>query len=183
MSRIARIFILPIALVIANSAGAQAPQPADSAYSVKNQETSYAERPFDTTRAQNPTAALFKSMFVPGWGQICNKKYIKAGVVISLESIFIANLVHYARKTSDAKKAFDAATDDALLPDLYAAYRSAKDDRNLYSWFTGTVIFISMFDAYVDAHLAHFPKISDNISLNIAPTRESDLAVNLCLIF
>ncbi|MCH9030779.1 MAG: hypothetical protein IIB00_00765, partial [candidate division Zixibacteria bacterium] len=35
---------------------------------------------------QNPTAALFKSMAVPGWGQVGNKQFIKAGFVIGLES-------------------------------------------------------------------------------------------------
>ncbi len=58
-------------------------------------------------------------MFVPGWGQLGNKKYVKAGVVISLETTFIINLVHFAKKTSDAKRAFDTSTDDNLIPGLY----------------------------------------------------------------
>ena len=42
----------------------------------------------DTTQyekrlTQNPTTALFKSMFVPGLGQIGNRKYFKAGVFIA----------------------------------------------------------------------------------------------------
>jgi len=91
----------------------------------------YADRPTDTTiKTQNPTAALFKSMFIPGWGQIGNKKYIKAGVIIALESSLIVTLVHYADKTSDARKLFDAAVDEEEKARLFEEYRDAKDERN-----------------------------------------------------
>jgi hypothetical protein len=142
-------------------------------------EVSYADKAADTTRTQNPTAALFKSMFVPGWGQIGNKRYIKAGVIIAVETYLIANLIHQSSVTQDAKRDFDNPSDSTLIPYLYNKYKDAKDTRNLYSWFTGLTIFISMFDAYVDAHLARFPKEREGLSLDIAPAPKSGLAVNL----
>ncbi|PKK83929.1 MAG: hypothetical protein CVT49_05755 [candidate division Zixibacteria bacterium HGW-Zixibacteria-1] len=136
-------------------------------------EAYYADKPTDTTiKYQNPTTALFKSMFVPGLGQIGNRKYIKAGVIIALESSLIAGLVHYADKTSNAKDAFDAATDLTERTRLFQEYRIAKDDRNRFSWYTATVIFLSMFDAYVDAHLARFPKYDKNISVDMSSEKE-----------
>jgi hypothetical protein len=129
----------------------------------------YADVPVDTSlKTQNPTVALFKSLFVPGLGQIGNKKYIKAGVIITLETTLIGTIVHYARKTSRAKKAFDDAG-PGDVPRLFNEYQDARDQRNRFSWYTGTLIFISMFDAYVDAHLAQFPKIRKRFSFDIEP--------------
>ena len=130
----------------------------------------YVNNPEDSSRGQNPTVALFKSLFVPGWGQLGNKKYIKAGIVIGLETTLIAAIVHHAKKTSDAKKVFENATDSTLIPGLFNDYENAKDKRNLYSWLTGTMIFVSMFDAYVDAHLANFPKYDKKLTLDLIPT-------------
>lgn len=139
-------------------------------------------------RGPNPTVALFKSLFVPGWGQLSNRKYIKAGIVIAGEALLIGSLVHYAKKTSDARDAFDAAGDTALFSDyerqqLFDAYRDAEDDRNRFSWYLGTVIFLSMFDAFVDAHLADFPKKDNELSLRIRPEDYDAVSVKLTLIF
>jgi len=106
---------------------------------------------------QNPTAALFKSMAVPGWGQVGNKKYIKAGFVIGLESWFFFQ---------------NAAELDPNRTFLFNRFQATKNDRNLFAWLTGTAIFVSMFDAFVDAHLSGFPKKTDNGGVSIAPFPE-----------
>lgn len=137
--------------------------------------TFYVESGPDTTKSQNPTVALFKSLLVPGLGQIGNKKYIKAVLVIGLESTLIGTVAHYADKTSAAKRAFDNNTDPVLEPALFKAFDDAKDRRNYFSWLLGTLIFISMFDAYVDAHLANFPKYENEISLDVRPTKDNEL--------
>ncbi len=124
----------------------------------------------DSIKWQKPTVAFFKSMLIPGLGQLGNRQYIKAGIVITGEAILIGTLVHYYKTTSDAKKAFDAASlteDDALVSQTFDSFDKAKENRNLFTWITGAVIFWSMFDAYVDAHMAHFPKYDKKISLKI----------------
>ena len=138
----------------------------------------YADQVPDTTvKYQNPTVALFKSMFFPGLGQIGNHKYIKAGVIIALETSLIATLVHYANKASSAKDDFEAETDLTIKTQLFKDYKVAKDDRNRFSWYTATVIFLSMFDAYVDAHLAGFPKYDKKVSVDMTSEKELDLAL------
>jgi len=136
----------------------------------------YADQPLDTAReTQNPTVALFKSMMVPGWGQIGNRQYIKAGIIIALEATLIAAIVHYAGETADAKEAFEAA--EGLERELkFQRYLDAKDNRNRNSWFLGTVIFLSMFDAYVDAHLAGFPQVSEKVSIRLGTSEDFLLA-------
>ena len=140
----------------------------------------YADQPLDTApKTQQPTVALFKSLLVPGLGQIGNKKYVKAGIIIAAESALIATLVHYAIETSDARDRFDAAVEEEEKTRLFQEFKDAKDKRNQFSWYTATVVFLSMFDAFVDAHLARFPKYDDKVSIEMAPGEEQDLAVML----
>ncbi|MCP4704341.1 MAG: hypothetical protein GY865_07005 [candidate division Zixibacteria bacterium] len=124
----------------------------------------------DSIKWQKPTVAFFKSMLIPGWGQLGNRQYKKAAIVITGEAILIGTLVHYYKTTSDAKKAFDLASlteDNVLIGQTFDTFDKAKENRNLFTWITGAVIFWSMFDAYVDAHMAHFPKYDKKISLKI----------------
>ena len=139
----------------------------------------------DSTKRQSPTAALFKSLFIPGWGQLGNHQYIEAGVAIGLESVLIGAVIHHEKKTVDAKRLFDEANsagiDTALIQSRFDVYDNARDKRNRYLWYTGAVIFISMFDAYVGAHLASFPKQDKELSLKIMPDRNEDVRVVLAL--
>lgn len=183
MSKMVRIALFILALLTITSCRVRSADRTYSLDSLIGPARSYAESAADTAHTQNPTRALFKSIFIPGWGQFGNKKYIKAGIIFSIESTFIVNLIHFAKKTTDARREFDIATDDRLIPGLYDKYKSAKDHRNLYSWLTGTVIFISMFDAYVDAHLARFPKIDDRLSVHLDPGNGAEWVVKLKFAF
>lgn len=140
-----------------------------------NLPATYSEQPDDSAHYQKPTVALFKSMLVPGLGQIGNRRYIKAGLAIALESVFIGAIIHWSRKTSDAWDRFQLEPDSSIdqRASLYQTYLNYKDSRNYYSWLLGTTIFLSMFDAYVDAHLRKFPKFDsddEGLSLDIGPT-------------
>lgn len=181
-----RVFIITLIATIAFSGSlcAQFPENrpdslresiADSSYAWDTSiGTYYADRPFDTKRKTiNPTRALFKSLFIPGWGQLSNKKYVKAGVIITLEGVLIGTIVHYAKKTSSAKNAFQAETDIGEKARLFSEFKEAKNQRNRFSWFTGTLVFLSMFDAYVDAHLARFPIYEEKLSLDFSPAGDN----------
>ncbi len=143
----------------------------------------YVNSTADSVKRQSPTVALFKSMLIPGWGQLGNRQYIKAGIAIGLEATFIGAVVHHARKTSDAKEAFENPVDSSLIPALYERYTDIKDKRNYYSWITGLVIFWSMFDAYVDAHLARFPKYDRELSIQMSAGKDEDIRAVLALKF
>lgn len=129
-------------------------------------------------RRQSPTAALFKSMIVPGWGQIGNHRYLKAGLVIGVEGLLFARWLHFRNQTVDARAAFEAVPVDelALRGQLFADFERVRDRRNLFGWLTGTAIFLSMIDAFVDAHLSDFPTThstgsdSGSISLRLLNT-------------
>jgi hypothetical protein len=140
----------------------------------------YYNRTGATGKKRSPTLTLFKSVVFPGWGQFSNHKYIKAGLVFVVESYFIYKAVYYADKAADWRAKWKAAPEDQkyLYFNQYADYR---DTRNSFLWYTALTVFLSMFDAYVDAHLANFPKDipgADNVSLDFDPGRESRLTLS-----
>jgi hypothetical protein len=125
----------------------------------------------ETHLYQNPTTALFKSLFVPGLGQVGNHKYVKAVLFAGLEGWFISRAIHYGGQASDFRRQYEASTDRDQRNNYYALYKNRRDQRNKYTWFTGVVAFVSMFDAYVDAHLSGSPSAGRNrkVDLSIRP--------------
>ena len=117
---------------------------------------------FEKHLTQNPTVALFKSMFVPGLGQVGNRRYVKAIVIAGLETWFIGSAIHYGRQASGFRDQWNEASDAASRNVYYGLYEDRRDERNKFSWFAGITIFVSMFDAYVDAHLSGSPSRERN---------------------
>jgi len=112
-----------------------------------------------TANLHSPTITLFKSVAFPGWGQYTNRKYLKAALVFAVESYFIYGVIDYAGKTSDwRRKWLNAPLEPSnVKSEYFRQYTDYRDSRNGKEWGVAVVIFISMFDAYVDAHLASFP--------------------------
>lgn len=108
---------------------------------------------------QKPTLALFKSMALPGWGQLGNRRYTKALIFAGLETWFIGSAIHYGRQASDRRDEWNNLDEsDVTARDIaYRLYLDRRDERNKFTWFAGLTVFISMFDAYVDAHLSGAP--------------------------
>jgi len=117
----------------------------------------YRNRTSKKREGPSPTLTMFKSVLVPGWGQVANGKYVKAGVVFVVESYFIYKWIYYAGKASDWRNKWQSAS-PGLKGTYFVKYADYRDTRNSFVWYTGLTVFISMFDAYVDAHLQDFPK-------------------------
>lgn len=137
---------------------------------------------YDST--YNPNVAVRRSLILPGWGQITNKKYWKApivwGALGTTTFIFFRNLQQY----KDAKQAYIYASDsiasnDALIKEPYYSVRSQpqriRNFRNsVRQNIDYSVLFFLAFwglnvaDAAVDAHLKPFD-VSDDLSLRIKP--------------
>ena len=106
--------------------------------------------PVDESQWPDPTITLFKSMLVPGWGQITNKAYVKAAIAIGLETWFITGAIVNGSKMNQALDDFHA---DPNNLQHYYDYEFYQGNRSDYLWLLGITVFVSMFDAYVDAHL------------------------------
>jgi hypothetical protein len=105
----------------------------------------------------SPTGALLRSAVFPGWGQLYNKKYIKAVIIGAGESVLIYQTAWHWHKTSTYKDLYiNAEAGSDARRDYFYKFDSYRDLRNQYIWFLGLTVFYSMFDAYVDAHLQNF---------------------------
>lgn len=139
-----RLFPLIFAFLLCNGA---LPAQSDSLIIKEAGPQARAEKP-----RRSPMGALLRSVAVPGWGQMYNHKYVKSVIVFGAESFFIVKSVQWWTKAEDQYKKVQS-TQAGRDFNIYINYR---DRRNDYLWLTGLAVFLSMFDAYVDAHLSGF---------------------------
>ena len=112
----------------------------------------------DSSRVKNPTSAVLRSLFVPGWGQYYNGKKWKAAIVFAAEIGALGTAIYWDREADRAP------TNEARF--LYHEYR------NTAYWVLALTIMLSMMDAYVDAQLSDFddsPSLEANQSVGLAP--------------
>jgi len=125
--------------------------------------------------------ALLRSVAIPGWGQFYNEKYIKAAVVFGVETTYIVLAADEWRKTNFHKKNYQSAPPNS--PEQFwefDQYRFHEDRRNLYLWVISGIVFLSMFDAYVDAHLYTFDKDKmKDLEVGLVPVYGEGLRVDL----
>jgi hypothetical protein len=117
---------------------------------------------------QRPTTALFKSMFVPGLGQFGNGKPVKAVFVIGLQTWLITSALKHHNNASDLRERWEREDVTDERNSLYDLYQEERDQRNKFYWFTGITTFVSMFDAFVDAHLSGSPSSQKENSLDVS---------------
>ncbi len=97
----------------------------------------------DSTKIKTPKKAALWSI-LPGGGQIYNGKYLKAGIIIALESLAIWQSIENGQ---------DYKNDNSN--DIYLT------DRNKYAWWAFFVHIFGMLDAIVDRHLEPFDPIME----------------------
>jgi len=112
----------------------------------------------DTTlERKSPMGALLRSVAFPGWGQFYNRRYFKGVVVFGAETTFITLAAIEWNRMIKHKRNFQ----NPDYPDRYWEFEQFEfyeDRRNLFLWITAGIVFLSMFDAYVDAHLYNFDR-------------------------
>lgn len=137
----------------------------------------------DTTRIiKSPKWAMYRSLVVPGWGQLYNGKIIKAIGFAAAETYFIYCYVYYHKKFKEyARKRREADLNDNEMDFLFYTRRKDfyMDQRNAQGWYLALTIILSIMDAYVDAYLINFEK-DMKISFNV---EKSGVFVNLAMGF
>lgn len=98
----------------------------------------------DSLNVKTPKKAALWSI-LPGGGQIYNGKYVKAGIIITLESLAIWQSLENGQKFKDNDE------DDSFLR-----------DRNKFAWWGLFVHLFGTIDAVVDSHLKPFDEIMDD---------------------
>ena len=135
---------------------------------------------FERKLSQNPTKALFKSMLVPGWGQLANGSPVRAVIYAGLDAWFISAALHYKTQASDFRDLYSQTTNVELRNDYYDLFNDRRDERNKFTWFAVIVTFVAMFDAYVDAHLSGFPSQKNHpVDLSLEAGDKGKLAAEI----
>ncbi len=135
---------------------------------------------FEKRLTQQPTVALVKSMIIPGLGQIGNRRYFKAALFFGLDAWFVSSAIKYRQDARDFRVKFESVDGDdaasvALRRDYYSKYQDSRNSRNKYTWFAVITTFVSMFDAYADAHLSGFPvKKGENVTISLQTLRRDE---------
>lgn len=130
-------------------------------------------------RKVNPTGALLRSAFIPGWGQFYNRKYIKGTIFAGGEGYLIYGIAKYWGEANRHRSNFEQSTDRTYQTSEFLMYSDARDKRNLRLWILAASIFYSMFDAYVDAQLSDFNQTDKAYQVYVAPTPDAGLQLVL----
>jgi hypothetical protein len=117
--------------------------------------------------SKSPGGAIWRSLAVPGWGQLYVESYWKAPIFFvgagTLIYLIIDNQIKFAdydRRTSKM-----ARTDpDYNMAKLYREYY--RDNRDMSGFYLLAVYILGTVDAYVGAHLYDF-QVDDNLSMSI----------------
>lgn len=132
-------------------------------------ETSVADSIDPETRLrQRPTTALLKSLVIPGWGQVGNGRWFKAVLFAGLQGWFVGEVIHYGGQASDFKNLYERSVVASQRNDYYSLYEDRRQERNKFIFFLGLATLVSVFDAYVDAHLSGAPD-AQKIGLQLSP--------------
>jgi hypothetical protein len=127
-----------------------------------------------------PTGALLLSVAIPGGGQFYNHQYIKFLLYGGTETYLIKYVSWRWKQMDEHWLNFKNAGDDLTKARQFALYEKKRDSRNTHIWLTALVVFVSMFDAYVDAHLADFNQTDKAFDAYIAPENDR---VQLSLVY
>jgi hypothetical protein len=120
-----------------------------------------------------PTGALLRSAILPAWGQVYNKQYFKAVLYGGTEIALVMTTAHYWKQMDSHQRNFLNSSDRTYQAQEFFYFQNSRDNRNLFLWFTGLTFFISMFDAYVDAHFADFNQKDKAFEANLWPKKDA----------
>jgi hypothetical protein len=119
---------------------------------------------------KNPYRAMLYSAIIPGGGQLYNQAYLKTAAVIGLQAYLVNSALYNYDRKEHFRKLMNGSGDGV---DLY--YKSRKDhySANLRSdsWWIGTVLALSVADAFVDAHLYNYKDEKNKVRLKFEGTK------------
>ena len=116
----------------------------------------------DSVHRSKPFYVMLRSAAVPGWGQVYNHKYLKAGIVVAGEGVLAFSALQELKRENqalDRQIAIIQGGGDPAGPDYVLAQEDEETHRNRkinWIWWGIAAHLLSMMDAYVDAHLATF---------------------------
>ncbi len=131
---------------------------------------------------KSPSGAVLRSLALPGWGQYYVESYWKAPLFLAAAGtcvyFIIDNNNKFNTKDDELTAIKNANLNDSRINYLTLQREVYRDNRDQAAFFLAGVYIIAAVDAYVGAHLFDFD-VSDKLSLNIIPNRNSLVSVNI----
>lgn len=118
----------------------------------------------------SPSGAVWRSLVLPGWGQLYVESYWKApiffGAFATLGTMIVYNHIKY-NEFADIVDHLDK--DDPLYQNRKLWREYYRDNRDISGFYLIVTYILATIDAYVGAHLYEFD-INDDISINLGLT-------------
>lgn len=113
---------------------------------------------------KRPYRAMLFSAVVPGGGQFYNESYFKTLAVVGLQSYLIGYAIYDYNKMEYYHNKMDGSGSQL---DINARINrdSYKDELRSDYWWIGTVMLLSVADAFVDAHLFNYYTEKEKVHL------------------
>jgi hypothetical protein len=165
---------------VSDSAAAEAPPRTEDSSGVNSAGAPADSLSVPPVRTKNPTGALLRSLALPGWGQLYNEQYIKSALVLAAEGLLVAGAVVEHQRAGDDHAVYqDLSRSEAVREAAWNRYSRRIDKRNAYLWYYAGFKFLSVIDAYVDAHLYRFDEGPFGVEVRAGRQEEFGLAVLL----
>lgn len=133
---------------------------------------------------KSPMGALYRSLAIPGWGQIYNERYWKAPLFFGGAATLVYLIIDNNNKYSNYSAQYEAAKSDpnANLEDLQLKREFYRDARDMSAFYLLAVYVVCAVDAYADAHLYDF-NVGDDLSANMYVSTNGILYAGLTIKF
>lgn len=142
-----------------------------------------------TVRGVSPRGAFFRAVLVPGWGHAAIGSWNRGAFYVTVESATAWALIKTQKRVKEAQQRIElredviraelaarnqvepdsiqaALDEDETLQDLQNLEESRRQQREDWTALGIFLVFLSGADAYVSAHLQHFPQ---PIEINAQP--------------
>ncbi len=130
-------------------------------------------------KKHSPTKATLYSTFLPGLGQVYNKKYWKVPIIYGLGAFFVYNISSSHSEYTNYRDALNARQDTTQTPLAFGSQysdsqlRTRKDfykrKRDINFIYALLLYSANIIDAAVDAHLIDF-KVGEQYIMSLEPT-------------
>lgn len=156
-------------------------------YNYSYQDSAQEDTTEETSEFPNPKSVLYKSLIIPGWGQVVNKQIWKVPIIYGLFAGIGVYTVHIDGQYKDYRAAYYNSTqgednDFRFGPtpeyleginsnQLQANRNNLRNRRDLMFVIMGLAYGLNAIDAYIYAHMRSFD-VSDDLSAKttIQPT-------------
>ncbi len=168
-------------------------------FAAKAQTDTIVDRPetaaFDTVVAGSDTVsggfqmqksgmgAVWRSLAVPGWGQLYVENYWKAPIFLGVSASLIGIVIYNHNLYSDYRdQVNELSPDDIRFSALKSKREFYRDRRDLTGLYLMGVYLVAAVDAYVGAHLYDFT-VGDDLSMTVFTNGSDYAALNLTIRF